>query len=533
MLPTNRGFHPLFAIAMLVPAALSWSAANAATPVHADPNLTCAGLTPCFATIQEAVDNAGPAPVDVLIFPGTYAESVTLGTMGSVIGGGPGDIALQAVDAAGQPTSESMLIDPAAPSGPGSGTGLNSGLMGPFAGSVTLHGLNVTSPDTSAIGVSILGNLIAEDVLAASAGSAGLIGQVSGDAELRRVRAVTNTDSGISLAIGGNLQATDLTGLGNGGDGVVLYAVGELQLQGMSAIANDNGARLYACTIADVRDVNAVSNFSNGLSIFFGPDDCTPATRSYGLAGSELQAGPPFTETLPPAPRGNAGGTLFVQNIVADGNGNAGIGIASTTGSAQLDGLNAYDNDGPGMVLQVPLLDLDDASSIGNLIGLAVIAETAELGRVAANESLPMPANPPLQGSGVLISAGYAVLVDIQADDNPAAGLLLGDAQGGGPVEYELSEGQFDGNLNGVQIDATGPIDLNITETFVINNTGVGLLLPQLGSGTFRDLADSTLVRRRNRRAGGGPLLELQSERPGGTRVRSRRHDRRGTELLG
>ena len=54
---------------------------------------TCDGMTPCFTTIQQGVNNA-VADSAVLVFPGTYAESVNLDLMGSAIAGSPGDISI-------------------------------------------------------------------------------------------------------------------------------------------------------------------------------------------------------------------------------------------------------------------------------------------------------------------------------------------------------------------------------------------------------------------------------------------------------
>ncbi len=44
----------------------------AATPTYADVSGGgCATLTPCYTTIQAAVNNAWPAPAQVFVFPGT------------------------------------------------------------------------------------------------------------------------------------------------------------------------------------------------------------------------------------------------------------------------------------------------------------------------------------------------------------------------------------------------------------------------------------------------------------------------------
>jgi hypothetical protein len=88
----------------------------------------------------------------------------------------------------------------------------------------------------------------------------------------------------------------------------------------------------------------------------------------------------------------------------------------------------------------------------------------------------------------VVVSAGIALLDDVQADDNPAVGLLLAEAPDSGPTQYTLVDGQFDGNLRGVQIESASPVDLNITNLTVTNQVQIGLSLPWLGTGEFRDL---------------------------------------------
>jgi hypothetical protein len=124
-------------------------------------------------------------------------------------------------------------------------------------------------------------------------------------------------------------------------------------------------------------------------------------------------------------------------------------------------------------------------------MGLIVIAEQADLTRVIASQSRIMPTNPPAQGSGLIISANNAVIDDLQADDNPEAGLLLGEPQGGGTASYQLLDTQFDGNARGIQIETAAPVNLVATNTTVTNNTETGLLLPNLATGIFDQLSVS------------------------------------------
>ena len=73
------------------------AARPATAQIYVDAAGTCGGLTPCFTTIQAGVNNATANGMSgdrlVVVFPGTYAESVNLDLMGSaVMGGTRGDI---------------------------------------------------------------------------------------------------------------------------------------------------------------------------------------------------------------------------------------------------------------------------------------------------------------------------------------------------------------------------------------------------------------------------------------------------------
>ena len=138
--------------------------AGAPSFTFVDPEGLCAGLSPCFSTIQGAVDVAGEAPAVVSIFPGLYAESVDLEAMN---GGNPNAISLISVDAEGTPTPHTATIDPGTDGGPGSGSALFYNSTAAFPGDIAIEGLIVRSPDSEGIFLEIVGgNVTIRDVIA-------------------------------------------------------------------------------------------------------------------------------------------------------------------------------------------------------------------------------------------------------------------------------------------------------------------------------------------------------------------------------
>jgi hypothetical protein len=468
-----------------------WSVVTAATPVFADPNQACAGFTPCFASVQEAINNAGPAPAEVGIFPGVYAESVNLSLMGSAIGESPGSLVLQALSSAGGATDSGVLIDPAAPGGPGTGPGLFTGTMMPLAGNLALLGLAMTSPDTSALGILMNGNLTVADLTLQNAASAGMVGMVDGDATLVRINASMNGASGIALGITGSANASELEATQNSGDGILLSVLENLTVQTAEASQNETGAEFFVCLDADVRDVTTNMNLSNGTLIFYGPDDCQPQTNASFLGlwqGSDAvrfydQAGLP--DSAPELSGGNIAGMLIAESIVSDGNGIAGIGINSDTGVAQLDGLFASDNAGPGIFLRSQRVELNDGEAIGNSTGVLVIADEVSMSRVIASQNQAIPANPPVEGSGIVVAAQLSVMNELQADDNAEAGLVLAEPAEGGIASHSLTQSQFDSNVIGIRSASNFQMEVVLDNISLIDNIAAGLSLSDLATARF------------------------------------------------
>ena len=476
------------------------AAASAAsgTAVYADPAGVCAGLSPCFTTLQAAVDSAAPAPATVGLFPGTYAESVDLDAMGSAAGGGPGDLTLQALDAGGMPATTGVLIDPGAPGGPGAGFGLVAGQTVPFAGGIALLGLAVTSPDV--VGVAILaalGDVEIRDLLVENCGTAGAVAFTAGAVIATDVVAFLNQGNGLIL-MGSEATAEDVIALRNGGSGLGVIGEGPAVVRRVQADGN-GGAGLGAgsCTSLEVEDVTADDNDQGGVQLAVGPTQCVLPLGAGLLAPLE-----PFDyRSLLDDPRALArpaqGGAVpvvaTVSAVSATGNGGVGVGVILADGSTFLGGavlanIAAEDNAGFGLAVGAATLQLAGASLTGNLSGLVLLVESAAVSQVTASDNTAPVITPPREGVGVYIGAVSASdLVDVVAERNAFAALALDSASellpAAGP--YRITGGRFAESPFGIFGAGDGLVDVAIDGAEAADNTVAGIALPNLRHGTI------------------------------------------------
>ncbi|NJN84690.1 MAG: right-handed parallel beta-helix repeat-containing protein, partial [Caldilineaceae bacterium] len=162
-----------------------------------------------FTTIQDAVNASSPGDV-IQICTGTYAESVNLATMAT-----EGDITLVAADGPG-------TVSIAPPTGPSIYISATV-----FPGDITIDGLNVTSPDDSAIlfgpygsklvsGVVTIANVVARD-----ASSHGFDIVTNEGVKIESTHAISNGESGIyTYLYSGTAEITDTLALSNGLGGI-------------------------------------------------------------------------------------------------------------------------------------------------------------------------------------------------------------------------------------------------------------------------------------------------------------------------
>jgi len=364
----------------------------AAPQVYADPAGACNGLTPCYTTLSEAVNNAGPAPANVGVFPGTYAEAVDLSTMGSAITGTPGALTIEALDGSGQPTDSGVTIDPGATGGPGTGVGLMSGMGPPFPGDLTLRGLTVTSPDSTATGLIIDGNLLIEDMVVEGSPQLGMIAAADGNVTIERTVARLNTGTGLGAAASGTTTLRDVVAERNGGTGVAAQGELDVLLERVDSTLNEVGLEAASCSALVLSDSMITLSSAEGGTLEVGTPDCQfpdltrQAFDALGLT-FELERGEREG-------RGGASPSITVVDTVIENNGDFGLRVLAPDAPATLSSVFSYDNASIGIGIEAGALVLDDVEASRNRSGIFALVDSIDAVRVIANESLPMPANP-------------------------------------------------------------------------------------------------------------------------------------------
>ena len=323
---------PWFPVALIVILAVATigrgaAPADADTPVYADGAGGCNGLTPCFTTIQEAVNNAGPAPAEVFVFPGTYAETVDLGLMGSDIAGSAGDLALTTVNASGAPAPGTATISPA------SGEPI---FAFSFPGALTIDGFVATSADDTAIDVDVDGDLAIANVTANNnaAGDGVVAHSNAGDVTVTNVTANGNSSDGLDVEGSGNLTITNSTANDNGGNGFEIDVGGDVAVSGSSADGNED----------EGFDINGVEGGAAGDVTING----SSASGTTDDDGFEIDAA-----------------SVAVSNSTANDNSDEGFDIVSS-GAVTLDRVTAIGNGEDGIDVEGQFID-EGGPSAGNV----------------------------------------------------------------------------------------------------------------------------------------------------------------------
>jgi len=476
---------PLFPSLTVLLLALS-SPLAAAPQVYVDPAGTCNGLTPCYMTLSEAVNNAGPAPARIGVFPGTYAESVDLSTMGSAITGVPGALTIEALDAGGQPTDSGVTIDPGASGGPGTGPGLVSGMGTPFPGDLTIRGLTVTSPDSTAVGLILDGNLIAEDMLVEGSPQIGMIAAADGNVRIERTVARLNMGAGLGAAASGTTTLRDVVAEGNGGTGVAAQGELDVLLERVDSTLNEVGLEAASCNALVLSDSMITVNTAEGGTLEAGTPNCQfPAITRQALDTLGLTFD---LERAEGSDRGGALPSITAVDALIENNGDFGLRVLAPDAPATLNSVFSYDNASIGIGIEAGALMLDDVEASRNRSGIFALVDSIDAVRVIANESLPMPANPPVDGAGLIFASPAMVLDDIQTDNNPTVGLLLFQQAPGEPLSVSLVGSQFNGNDIGVAATSDVPIDFFADEVLIENHPTFGMNLGNIGSGELSRL---------------------------------------------
>lgn len=294
-----------------------------ADSLHVDPSQTCAAQTPCFATIQDAVNNATPDS-QLRLFPATYVESVDISQMGSALGPPEeGNIEFLVVDELNQPTQGNVLI------APDKGASIFHSADS-FAGDVVMIGLTVVSDNDDGIDLDMVeGDIKISNVTANGSGSDGIDVEVAGGFNITVLDSVANENARIGFNLDGGdasvIHLRNSTAQENVGDGVSVWSnlnQDQMQVEITDTNASSNGNNVTASVGVDirtdgtvliagveannnvgsgitvsvstnttVRDSEANDNvFANGLNLFTGGNTLVRRLTAIGNAGNAVRA---------------------------------------------------------------------------------------------------------------------------------------------------------------------------------------------------------------------------------------------------
>lgn len=255
--------------------------------LYVDNSSNCTGLTTCYSSIQEAVNNA-ISNDEIRVFPGTYVEEIDLSLMGSALGpADDGNIRFVTVDADNNITARTVQVTPL--NGPAF---THTGSF--FDGNIVFDGLVVVSTD----------------------------------------------DDGIDLdLVGGDITIKNMTASGSNNDGIDLQvATGGHTMSVFDTITDNNGSHGLNLDGPDgtqsfVQNVQANSNIGEGISIVSINDgdvlDVTIFDSIIQNNGNDLNDSAGIHAWFE--------GSLTVKNITSNGNRGPGLAIVDATQTSVTD----------------------------------------------------------------------------------------------------------------------------------------------------------------------------------------------------
>ncbi|REJ82783.1 MAG: right-handed parallel beta-helix repeat-containing protein [Acidobacteria bacterium] len=457
------------------------SAASAAPVTWADPTGVCAGNNPCFTTIGDAVANAGPAPAQVFVFPGPFAESVDLNTMGSaLVGGMPGDLTVTSVDVGGQPAPGALIA-------PASGPAITATS---FPGSLSLDGLEVRSVDDNGI---LLASgiqpvlLVNVDANTCPTGNGVVVANSAGLVRVESSVARLNFNAGFALASqAGTVEVVDSLSERNDGSGFSLTGV-SLSATGSQALNNGGDGFLVNTPTAGgalmLDDVTAQGNGGDGVFVLnvFLPQQFATAVVSQSVFSGNVDDGGTLAATdltvsqLTASSNGSSGlvaaaDSLDLSQVTAEDNGSEGILAVASVSAAAFD-ITARDNGSSGF----DLLTAGAPGAVATVDGVIVTGNMED----GFTLGLVDPQLPAFSGASI---------VGVTANSNGAGGVAA-------IVEDSLTIDQVSasGNVSvGVGVFAGGTAELSFITATGHGSFGIGGLAESL---TIRDSsADSNVV---------------------------------------
>ena len=259
----------------------------------------CNSNTPCYDSIQEAVNNTSPGG-SVLVFPGTYEESVDLAQMGSALDEpAQGDISLLTVNADGEPTAGTAIISATDEVG--------FEIDEDFTGNVMIDGFVITA---------------AEDGID--------IGETKGDVTLQNIAISDAGDDGIRVDVEGSVAISNTTIMNSGSEGIRADAMmGNVSVFNIES--NNNGSEgiqldVISGTITTDRTITN-GNDDEGLDLLSTESISVTNATSIGNGDTGIEFDDSFIDNNNPEDSILGNGTGYLENAIAEDNGREGIRI--------------------------------------------------------------------------------------------------------------------------------------------------------------------------------------------------------------
>jgi hypothetical protein len=333
--------------------ARSVGAGSATAYADGDVGRACAGSTPCYTKIQDALNHVGgPGDAQVFVFPGTYNESVNLNLMASSVDQILGNITFQTVDATGAVSPGGSTIHGGAP----------ISTTEEFAKDVTIDGFVIQATQKDGVFVQTRGSITIRHTNVADPGDgSGGDGDDGFDLTTTEGGAVTIADSTATAAHG------------QFGDGFQVNTTGGATFSNVSASNNEGSQDNYGINIPDSHgnvsfdNVVANDNTEDGITLsgeasgngFRGADFFTEFGTLASMGDAVPQQGSPgimidgFTgnNNHDEGILAQSFNDVIVRNTITNGNQANGMTLLSQV-SAEVTNSHSEDNDGQGIYVE-------------------------------------------------------------------------------------------------------------------------------------------------------------------------------------
>jgi hypothetical protein len=527
-------------LACLVLSVLVVGTASAATWNVAQTGCSDVTCTPC-CTIQGAVGHASGGDT-ISVSPGTYPENLDFRNMASV-----GDLTLESALGPG-----TVLVSPA------SGRGLIH--AGAHTNTVTVTGVDFTSPDMSCIFLAHSGNVVLTDVTASPCGYHSFEIDATGTVTMERCTGNNSGQTGIQIDGASSASLTDCTGSSNPEHGISIYAVpglvnlvnptttgntfdgikldlpGDVTMSG--ATVTDNGRfGIHAAVAGTVEVLSSTVTGNANQGIYVEMEDIDPVDgftltqtdvinngHTSGDDGVSLREIGGLVVITGCNLDNNGSDGVWLEDTVtgdveitggrANGNGSRGFNIRSSSGSVTVIGAMASNNDEKGFSTNVPgTVYFRDCIANGNDNGSGLDLQWQDPDPLDAATVINCTAlNNGLSGSGngirIKESAGPVTVVGTTTNGNYWTGLRVDGAAD--TLLIRGAESNY-GLENGIKIDAeTGLV--KVTDCVADGNAVEGLLVNR------EDIDVEALVVERNTFIfNSGPAVSLNGLSASGT----------------